>query len=472
MLRALYREFKCRLRKMTSVGVRSAAKFPQSPYHDNYPAGYRNLFSACAWAYVLLRFCLVPENRMRIAGRLLYLLLAVTGLNAADRSGSDLKTLFEAHDWFKLRRLADSLDVGDFHKGEVACAFHDIRGAERYFRRVIASGDTKLALDAHGQLAYMYMRTGQHRKTYEHLSAMQRLNPEFSGLKGALALFSALSQYHELSVRRRRVSRIRMTEDFLIPVSVNGNSVSYGFDTGANLSMMSEAEAVRLGMRIHEASGSEFHDGASGNTVPIRFVVVERLTIGGFELQNAVFSIMPDTALPFREMSAGKQGILGLPALLALESIGWDGDRMLQIGYPSAHRQAPNLCFDAAMPVVEAFYAGQSISAWLDTGSSRTYLTRRFLRDFRDAAVESSSKHRVALGGVGGRTDVDAVQIPEVKFAVGGSDIMLRPADVLLEQQNVDRNSYHVWLGMDLLVGRRVVIDFRSMTVSVGPAAN
>jgi len=49
---------------------------------------------------------------------------------------------------------------------------------------------------------------------------------------------------------------------------------------------------------------------------------------------------------------------------------------------------------------------------------------------------------------------------------------MLRPADVLLEQQNVDRNSHHVWLGMDLLVGRRVVIDFRSMTVSVGPAAN
>ena len=404
----------------------------------------------------------------RFAFGLLCALAAAVGLIGADRSGADLKSLLDAHDWFKLRRLAARQDAGDFYKGQVACAFHDVRGAERYLGRVIASTDSKLALDARGQLAYMYLRTGEYRKTYKHLSAMQRLNPETAGLRSALALFSALSPYPELAVGRRRASKLQMTEDFFVPASVNGRLAQYGFDTGGNLSIMSQAEATRLGLRVHEASGSEHQDGASGTVLPIRFAIADRLALGGFELRNVVFTIMPENALPFRELPPDKQGILGISVIVALGSIAWDSGRVLRIGYPPAPRQSPNLCFEAAIPIAEAFYDDESMSAWLDTGSERTYLTPRFLRDFRHA-VENSAKQKVTLRGVGGETEVEALEIPKVTFSIGGSELTLNPAKVLAEQQRVDRNAYHVWLGMNLLSNRRVTIDFRSMTIRVGP---
>jgi hypothetical protein len=51
---------------------------------------------------------------------------------------------------------------------------------------------------------------------------------------------------------------------------VNGAAAQYGFASGMNLSVMSAAEAARLGLGVHEVAGSEFRDGASGKTAATR----------------------------------------------------------------------------------------------------------------------------------------------------------------------------------------------------------
>jgi hypothetical protein len=58
-----------------------------------------------------------------------------------------------------------------------------------------------------------------------------------------------------------------MTDDFFIPVAVNGTPAKYGFDSGMDISMISEAEANRLRLPIQEVSASTLRDGASGNAV-------------------------------------------------------------------------------------------------------------------------------------------------------------------------------------------------------------
>jgi hypothetical protein len=117
---------------------------------------------------------------------------------------------------------------------------------------------------------------------------------------------------------------------------------------------------------------------------------------------------------------------------------------------------------------VEASFRGRSITAWLDTGSSKTYLTQRFVREFSGVVKNSGIRTTAVLRGVGGAANVEVVTIPEFTFAVGGSDLTLRPAEVLPAQNNVDRDSYHIWLGMDLLgPARAVMIDFKSMTLAI-----
>jgi hypothetical protein len=173
--------------------------------------------------------------------------------------------------------------------------------------------------------------------------------------------------------------------------------------------------------------------------------------------------------MPFRELPAGKQGILGLPVLLALETIRWTSDHVLEIGYSSRrHPWNPSLCFQAATPLVEASFEGRSITAWLDTGSSKSYLTQRFSREFPAFVETNGTSTTAVLRGVGGATKVEVVTIPEFTFAIAGSPLSVRPAEVLPSQKNVDRDFYHLWLGMDVLASApAVVIDFKAMTVAI-----
>jgi hypothetical protein len=409
----------------------------------------------------------MPKTR-----RVLSFLLAISGCFAAGRTDSELKSLFAAHDWFKLRDAVErSADAPAFYRGAVACAFNDVETAERHFRALIRGpGEVEQAAEAHGLLAHAYMRSGRYRQTYGHLAAMQRLLPEVSGLESGLALFSALSHYSELAAKARRNSAVQMTEDFFIPVAINGTPAKYGFDSGMNVSFISEAEANRLGLPIHEVSASALRDGASGNEVPVRFVVADRLSVGGFELQHVVFLVTQKGAMPFVELPPDKQGILGIPVLVAFGAMRWNKDRVLRIGMDRDRRDAtnPNMCFQAVTPVVEGTYGTQRINAWLDTGNGKTYLTQRFMRRFPDATEAGAKEESARLRGIGGSTEVRVLTFPETKFSVGGSDLVMRPAQVLPKDERVDRDWYDVWLGMDLLgQSREVSLDFKSLRFSL-----
>ena len=409
----------------------------------------------------------MPKKRQALS-----LLLAVSGCLAADRTDAELKSLFVARDWFKLRDAVSlSADASAFYRGAVACAFNNLDDAERHFRAVVdAPGDAHQAAEAHGLLAHAYMRSGRYRQTYAHLAAMQKLLPEVAGLNSALALFSALSHYQELSAKARRLSDVRMSDDFFIPVAVNGKPAKYGFDSGMDISFISEAEANRLRLPIHEVSASTLRDGASGKDVPVRFVVADRLTVGGFELRHVVFTVARNDAMPFVELPPDKQGILGISVLVAFGTMRWNNHRVLRIGMDRGRGDAthPNMCFHAVTPVVEGTFRAQRINAWLDTGSSKTYLTQRFAQQFPDVIEVSGKEASVQLRGVGGSTEVSVITVPAIKFSVGGSDLVMRPAQVLPKDERVDRDWYHVWLGMDLLgQTREVSLDFKSLTFSL-----
>jgi predicted aspartyl protease len=54
-----------------------------------------------------------------------------------------------------------------------------------------------------------------------------------------------------------------------LPLLINGEQASYFFDTGANLSTISESDSLRFAMEIQEAKGGVTGD-VHGNTVSYR----------------------------------------------------------------------------------------------------------------------------------------------------------------------------------------------------------
>ena len=60
------------------------------------------------------------------------------------------------------------------------------------------------------------------------------------------------------------------------------------------------------------------------------------------------------------------------------------------------------------------------------------------------------------LRGLGGSTEVEVVTLPEFMFRAGDFDLVLRPAQVLPKDPSVDRDSFHVWAGTDVLARHTV----------------
>lgn len=400
------------------------------------------------------------------------LLLAGCECLAANQRDPDLKALYEARQWFQLRQAVEATRAPAFYRVVVACAFNDVTRAEKHFKQVLkAAPHSSEAFDCHGMLAYALARAGHYRQAVSHLEAMQAARPDSAGLKSALTLFAALSRYPDPSVARRRASEIPLSKDMFLPVSVNGTAANYGFDSGMDLSVMSEAEARRLNLTVREVPGSEFQDGASGNRVGVRFAIAERLDVGGFQLRHVSFLVVRNDAMPFVELPPDKQGILGLPVLLAFRTVRWTADGMFQIGFLPARGtvRRSSLCFAGiSTPVVEGLFGQARIRVVLDTGSGKTLLTPLFARDFPETVSQTGRKESEQLRGLGGTTESEVISLPEIRFQTGGFDLVLRPAKVLQKDTRVDRESYHVWLGMDLLgQARRVTLDFHSMTFAL-----
>lgn len=102
---------------------------------------------------------------------------------------------------------------------------------------------------------------------------------------------------------------------------MNGISGHYTFDNGFSLSEISESEAQRLKLDVHDVATNI--DSMSGAQVKIRVPVSDNLVIAGVHLHNVAFYVLPDNQPRFDQLPAGRRGILGLPVILALGHVKW-----------------------------------------------------------------------------------------------------------------------------------------------------
>lgn len=390
------------------------------------------------------------------------------------QAGDPLRSLYDQHRIFELRDAIKDQNAPPLYLGTVASAFNDTKRAEKYLNRVIKLGPTSdNAYEAHGQLAYLYFRLGRNREVVEQFDRMLAMRPNSLDVQNMRPIFAAFSRYPDQSVGKKRsakVSGATVSKEWLtVPVSIHGKALNWVVDTGANISVISEAEARMLGLPIgHEKA--KFNDNNGGSAM-VRTTVVDRLQIGEMEVRNVPFMLMPDSQPPFNDMKPGTRAILGFTFLSALKAIGWTSDGTFEIGFPPGageNRQA-NLWFDGLSPVTRVRFQNRDLDFALDTGDGAgTQLWSRFATDYAALLKEHGTKSTRKVTQFGGSQVRDIVSLPELELQVGGFDTALKPAEVYCKP--VGDDSRYGLLGMDLLVqAREVRVDFRSMTVELLP---
>ena len=384
----------------------------------------------------------------------------------------NLHLLYQGREWFSLRDEVHHGAREGFYRGAVACAFNEFPQCRDDLAPIIESAShPREAYQAHDLLTWAYMRRGEFRSALAHVEAMLAMRRNEARSRGTRALLSVLSQYPEQSIRQHHSSIVpcAMVEgNMFIPVAVNGISANFMIDSGATVSMITQSEAKRLGLTIQEvgADATKLY-GATGAEISFQVVNAARLDAGQSQLANVSFLVLNDDQFQF---PSGYAGALGLPVLIALQTLCWSADGTLRFGFPAQPRDLPhaNICFDGPEIVTEAIFRKQKLLLVLDTGSGMTVFGPPFAKKFAKLIGRSSRKSSVLLSGVSGSAEVESVCLPRIALQVGGFQAVLGPAHVLLKSTTPSSARLVGRLGIDLLKqASRCTLDFHRMRLAL-----
>jgi hypothetical protein len=312
-----------------------------------------------------------------------------------------------------------------------------------------------------------YLRTGRYADARRLIDEMLKTEPR-DDLKNVRAVFASGPN---MRVRRAPASFPCEVSDtgVLLPLTVNGRRVQWLVDTGANVTMISDAEAVRLGLMIRDSEG-QVADLAGGST-GVRTAIAQRVVIGRTQVEHVPFLVMPADQMPWKELPPGKQGILGLPVAIALDAIRWTRTGMCHTGSVTTNGSsspAPaNLSYHRLHVITNVDFDGKTLEFILDTGNQAgTQLWERFGNEFEPLVKQRGRKGTARVTQIGGATDHDIVIVPDVRLNVGGKTAILMEGKLFSKPIGDDR--FHGLLGMDVLSQAvEVTIDFRSMRLTL-----
>jgi predicted aspartyl protease len=396
-----------------------------------------------------------------------FLLLAPLCFGRRDGDAT-LKSLYDAHRWFELRESITKTTAPAFYQGAVACAFNDLHRCEKKLASIIESpGQSDNAIEAHRLLAAAYLRLGKYREALVQVDALLALRPGDSDVQDDRPLLVALSEFPDQEIVRKRSTTLEL-RDAGLPISINGVQATYWFDTGADVSVLSESEAKRFGLRVLAVAIKL--GGLAGAQTDSRVAIADEVSIGSIRLRHVAFLVLSDDQPPFNESRPGEAGLLGIPVLLALQRFVWEADRRFAINPKASHKGLPHadLCFDGHHPVAGIEFENRSLAFTLDTGATNTDLYPPFAATFPkfiQAAAKTDSRR---TEGVGGARNTDAAILPSVHFSIGRFPVVLRPAGVLLTHTTETSKFFYGNLGIDLLQQAHTrTFDFKAMTLTL-----
>lgn len=397
----------------------------------------------------------------------LFSLLLSTFCISIRADDASVKPLYDGHRWFQLRDSIENTRASAFYQGVVACAFNDLRRCEKKLRTVLNTAPrSDEAVEAHRILASSYFTHGKYKKALDQVDAILALKSTDADALSDRPVFAVLAEFpDQTAVRRHTIVELR---DGGLPFSINGVQATYWFDTGAELSVLSESEAKRFGLRIQPAPVKV--GDISGTQVNTRIAVADDLLIGSARLKHVAFLVLPDNQPPFNEQSLGSRGLIGMPVLLALERFAWRADKKFEIDPESSSKRMPHagLCFDGKHPVVQVQYDDRPLSFTLDTGASNTDLYPPFAAAFPELVQSAAKTDSYKMEGVGGAKYMEAATLNALKISIGGYPLTLNSVGVLLKPTTDSSKFFAGNLGIDLLQqARKTIFDFNEMTLTL-----
>ena len=254
-----------------------------------------------------------------------------------------------------------------------------------------------------------------------------------------------------------------------VTVHVGRDSSGWIFDTGANVSTITDGMARRLGLHVITTGAAT--KGITGASVPNRLAVIPEMRFGGARVRNAIVIVLPDSALDIPQAHFQITAILGYPVLESLGRLAIGTDSLgVDLRTGESPSDSSNLFLDNLSPVVAATIGDSTRLFHFDSGADATLLTVRFCRAYA-SLLEGLDTTSIGIGGAGGAQRYVGYRIPELPVVIGGQRAELDSVFVLRDTTRSPFESYFGNLAGNLAARfGGYTIDFRAMTFRLGAA--
>lgn len=248
-------------------------------------------------------------------------------------------------------------------------------------------------------------------------------------------------------------------------VTVNGVTLPWFMDTGAEISVVTESTAATLNVRV--LPGSSDVGTSTSNRVTGKLGLIDKATIGGATVENLPVLILPDAMLKL-----GKDytipAILGLPAFAALGRVAWiDGGTKLALGRDAPLPKAKTVrvyWHEDGLGIPIATPLGTA-GAQFDSGADSTALRKPGLGMLTKDQLASAAERNATIGGAGGFVTTKVRLLPQFDYTV--NNVPLRALKVNIEEND----SSAARVGSDMIAQLKLLtIDFATMTLQAVPA--
>lgn len=309
---------------------------------------------------------------------------------------------------------------------------------------------------------YKYASAGNILKTIQAKYGKLLSQEEKEDLENTLKIWTALEDQPGQKTEIRSTTTLKMEKDKAglknLKVEINGDSDGFIFDTGANLSVITESAARRFQMKVIPAGIKV--DAITGASVMADLAVCKKMTLGNITVENAVFLVFPDSALAFPQISYQIHGILGFPVIESFKEIQMTKDGYFIVPEKETAVSAPsNMAIDGLTPMIGM--DGMHFS--FDTGAERSMLYYPYYLKNKQLIDQNYKTVPISFGGAGGTKTYNGAEI-EAVFHILDKKVTLNKVSVLKE--NFGKHKVYGNIGQDVINSfQKLTLNFDQMFI-------
>jgi predicted aspartyl protease len=367
-------------------------------------------------------------------------LLVTFSLHAA--VNPNLDSLLERRQYFQLRQVLEQPENNSlpayrklYYQAFVHNFFHELPASNKDIEQLIRKHFKRLTDKELGKL--LGKKIDNHVKLYQYEQAYQASELLLTRFKHTLTeedkkdisnsaiIWKGLRRTAPQSTTINKDSRIPTKRDLAglinMPVQFRDSSFDFVFDTGANLSVITETYAAKAGLDILNV----FFDvrAVTGIEVKANLGVAKELKMGDVIVKNVVFIVFPDSTLSFGAYKI--RGIIGYPVIEQLQEVHIDKTGFIAVPQQATDKSIRNFGMDELTPVINIAVNKDTLPFTFDTGAQQTDLNQPFYTRYKTDIEAAGKAYNMQQGGAGGYTTLKGWKIPATVFNVGGQTLSL-----------------------------------------------